>query len=80
MKRLRPKGSAQHKLLSMLVDNNGYWHKNCGWLLSSQSETIRVLETLVKRGDVVITHRRNPRLNGVIDVTVIYRLPWMPGV
>jgi DNA-binding IclR family transcriptional regulator len=52
----RPLGSEQTALLDCLK-RKGYWDVglNCGWTWGTYSNTIRILDTLVKRG-LVETH------------------------
>ncbi len=55
VKKGRPLGKNQEHLLKTLRERNGVWHPHCGWISTNQSGTVRLLESLVKRGLVVKT-------------------------
>lgn len=46
----RALGASQEALMVGLELHGGFWHPNCGWLFGTQSETIRVLDSLEARG------------------------------
>lgn len=54
-------GRVQEAVLRSLTVHGG-WHDGCGWVWDTPSGTIRVLETLVKRG--LVTKTRRPNDNG----------------
>lgn len=45
----RPLGSTQQSVLNT-IRSHKRWHSGCGWLWTNYSETVRILESLVKRG------------------------------
>lgn len=49
----RPLGSTQAKVLRALREH-GSWSYGCGWYWDTHSNTVRVLDSLVRRGDVTI--------------------------
>jgi hypothetical protein len=52
----RPLGSTQVRLLSALREHKA-WSYGCGWCWSTQLQTMRMLDVLVKRGEVEIVSR-----------------------
>lgn len=46
-------GSTQQAVLHSLRDHGGYWQSGCGWLWDTDSGTMRIMESLVKRGLVI---------------------------
>ncbi len=51
---------------------HGRWHSMCGWTWTNDSETLKVLESLVRRGVVVKTLERMPWGHTVV-VREVYR-------
>ncbi len=49
---MRKLGEIQRSVLDSL-QRHGSWHPRCGWVWDNYSGTIRILESLVKRGLVV---------------------------
>ena len=37
-------------LKSMVERNNGVWYFGCGWIIDTESGTVKIMESLVKRG------------------------------
>lgn len=58
---MRPLGSTQRDVLAALAQHGGRWSLHCGWLWDTDSNTLRIFESLVRRGLVnkrqVITSR-----------------------
>lgn len=46
---LRPLGEKQKQILHILNHQSG-WYPGCRWIWGNRSETIRILDSLVKRG------------------------------
>lgn len=42
-------GSTQRSMLKALKEHKG-WSRGCGWLWDTHSNTVRILDSLVKRG------------------------------
>ena len=59
---MRPLGTNQIGLLDALT-RYGYWYRGCGWTWGGDSNTARVMDTLVKR-KLVKTRNRSD------DITV----------
>ncbi len=47
-------GKTQRSVLKSLADRSGVWFDGCGWLWSSRSMTVRILDSLVRRGLVEV--------------------------
>ncbi len=45
-------GETQRDVLRSLKNHNGYWHAGCGWNWDTFSGTVRIMESLLKRGFV----------------------------
>lgn len=47
----RPLGENQRQALRCLAEfNNGTWHPGAGWVWNNTSTTVRLLDSLVRRG------------------------------
>lgn len=46
----RPLGETQIRVLDSLARHNGSWWPACGWIWTSTSETVRLMESLLRRG------------------------------
>jgi hypothetical protein len=47
-----PMGRKQKAMLGYLRER-GHWSANCGWIVGTHSNTVRLLESLIPRGFVV---------------------------
>lgn len=50
-------GDTQVAVLRSLAREHGSWHPGCGWVWKNRSTTIRILDSLVRRGLVTRTQR-----------------------
>ncbi len=55
---MKPLGTNQIRILKALERHHSF-HGGCGWFLDNYSTTVRILETLVKRGLVAKEARPN---------------------
>jgi hypothetical protein len=63
-------GRKQKVALETLLDRNGgKWSPGCGWTWNTRSETLRLLDSLVKRGFAIVTQPLNLR-NGRIEYAI----------
>ena len=69
---MKPLGETQRSVLRALAEH-GQWHVMCGWMWDTTSGTIRVLESLVRRGLVTKTTEKKSWSNSRIDRDV-YRV------
>ena len=53
---MRKLGKTQVSVLRSLREHGGWW-AGCGWIWSNRSETIKLLDSLVKRGLATLTYR-----------------------
>ena len=76
LRETKPKrGSIQDAVLRSLREYKS-WTPGCGWLWDSASNTQRILESLVKRGDAIkVTSPRLGRDGNMHDITVYHPLP-----
>lgn len=56
----RKLGSVQRDVLDSM-QRHGAWHANCGWIWSTYSGTVRVMESLVRAGYVARVEEKPPR-------------------
>jgi hypothetical protein len=57
---MRPLGKKQQSVLEALKRHKG-WSYGCGWVWDSQGGTLRIMERLVARGDVIKTKVKGSR-------------------
>lgn len=74
----RPLGVNQRGVVESLQLHGGDWHARSGWTWGSPRETVRVLETLRKRGLVLGLDRHRDRESGEM-VFGLYRLKLPPA-
>lgn len=66
----RPLGENQRYLLrSMATRHDGRWHPGCGWYWANTSTTVRMLDSLVKRGLLAKYDDKPGYPNGVWEIT-----------
>jgi hypothetical protein len=54
VKQVRPLTETMSHVLHALINNNdGSWHPGCGWHWANRSQTVRLLDSLVRRGYAV---------------------------
>lgn len=63
----RKLGHVQRHVLSAL-NGWGYYYPGCGWRWGNTSTTVRVLESLVRRGLVIRTEETNSRTGRPMSV------------
>lgn len=61
---MRKLGKTQAEVLRSLRNHHGFYHQCCGWVWDNHSGTIKILDSLVKRGLV-------EEINGVYKLTSI---------
>lgn len=71
---MRPLGSTQLAVLKTMRWHGDRWHSQCGWVWSGVGGTIKIMESLVRRGLVVKT-QEIMRLNNRDVTRDVYRLP-----
>ena len=64
----RPLGKTQAALMESLT-HHGYWRRGCGWVWDTESGTLRILDSLVKRGLVTRTDETKDGYYGQYQVT-----------
>lgn len=47
---LRPLGALQQRILALMAAKHGWWYPGCGWIWDTESQMIRVCDSLVRRG------------------------------
>jgi hypothetical protein len=55
---MRSLGETQQDVLDSLREHGGYWHPGCGWLWDTHSGTVKIMESLLKRG--LVTKTKTP--------------------
>ncbi len=46
----RPLTKTQSDLLDAMKRHDGFWHKGCGWVWTTESKTAKMMEALAARG------------------------------
>ena len=64
-------GINQQGVLDSLRQHRGFWQAGCGWLWDTDSNTTRIMESLVKRG--LVTREETPT-KPVMRCGYLYRL------
>ncbi len=54
---MRPRGSTQESVLKALREH-GCWYVGCGWTWTTYSQTQKIMDSLVRRGDVIVENGR----------------------
>jgi hypothetical protein len=68
-------GRRQRAVLKTLAErNNGEWFPGCGWHWGNKSTTIKLLDSLVRRGLVERTETVKTALSGTVWRTPLFRI------